>query len=63
MVLAAKVLVKSMDTTTPDEKKFEIQVVTKDDEGRVVQRKVEGEELRRILDEAKVFEENKDKKK
>lgn len=63
LILAVKVLAKSMDTTTPDENKFEIQVVTKDDEGRVVQRKVEGEELRRILDDAKVFEDNKDKKK
>jgi 20S proteasome subunit alpha 3 len=56
LILAAKVLAKSMDTTTPDANKFEIQIVTKNEQGEVVQRKVEGEELNRILDEAKIFE-------
>lgn len=56
LVLAAKVLAKSMDTTTPDASKFEIQIITKDHEGKVVQRRVEGEELNKILDDAKVFE-------
>jgi 20S proteasome subunit alpha 3 len=56
LVLAAKVLGKSMDTTAPDANKFEIGIVTKDALGQVIQRRVEGAELNRILDEAKVFE-------
>lgn len=60
LVLAAKVLAKSMDSTAPDANKFEIQIITKNEQGQLVQRKVEGEELNRILDEAKVFEDNKD---
>lgn len=56
LVLAAKVLGKSMDTTTPDVNRFEIAVVTKGPNGEVVQRRVEGDELAKILDEAKVFE-------
>jgi 20S proteasome subunit alpha 3 len=62
LVLAAKVLAKSMDATTPDVNKFEIQIITKNELGHLIQRKVEGDELSRILDEAKVFE-DKDKKK
>lgn len=57
--MAAKVLGKSMDTTTPNADKFEIQIITKNDLGQVIQRRVEGEELNKILDEAKVFEGNK----
>jgi len=56
LVLAAQVLGKSMDTTSPDANKFEIAIITKDQHGNVIQRKVEGDELNKILDEAKVFE-------
>lgn len=56
LILAAKVLGKSMDTATPSTEKFEIMVIHKDEHGQVVQRRVEGEELAKILDEAKVFE-------
>ena len=45
-----------MDTTTPNADKFEIAVVTKDEHGNVVQRRIEGEELAKILDDAKIFE-------
>jgi len=48
-----------MDTATPDANKFEIQIITKNDEGHIIQRRVEGQELNKILEEAKVFEENK----
>jgi len=56
LVMAARVLAKSMDTATPNENKFEIGVITKDEHGQIVQKRVEGDELKRILDEAKVFE-------
>lgn len=56
LILAAKVLGKSMDTATPNADKFEIAVITKDEHGHIVQRRVEGDELNKILDEAKVFE-------
>lgn len=62
LILATKVLAKSMDTATPDPNKFEIQIITKNESGQVVQRRVEGDELKKILDDAKVFE-DKDKKK
>jgi hypothetical protein len=45
-----------MDTATPNADKFEIAVITKDEKGNVVQRRIEGEELSKILDEAKIFE-------
>ena len=49
-----------MDTTTPDPKKFEVATISRDPEtGAVVQRRVEGEELAKILEESKVFEGNK----
>jgi len=48
-----------MDTTTPDANKFEIQIITKNDEGQIIQRRVEGQELNKILEEAKVFEDLK----
>ena len=48
-----------MDTATPNENKFEIGVITKDGAGNVVQKRVEGEELSKILKEAKVFEQSK----
>ena len=56
LVLAAKVLGKSMDMTVPDANKFEIGILTRDDKGKVIQRMVEGAELQKILTEAKVFE-------
>ncbi len=56
LILAVKVLAKSMDTVKPTADKFEIGVVTKDSHGNLVQRKVEGAELERIITEAKVFE-------
>lgn len=61
LVQAAKVLAKSMDTTSPNAEKFEIGIITKDASGAIIQRRVEGLELNRILEEAKVFE-DKDKK-
>ena len=48
-----------MDTATPNADKFEIAVITKDERGEIIQRKVEGEELNKILDDAKVFENKK----
>lgn len=62
LILAAKVLGKSMDTTTPNSEKFEIAIITKNDQGHVIQRRVEGAELQKILEEAKVFENNDNKK-
>ena len=56
LILAVKVLAKSMDTVKPTPDKFEIGVVHKDSQGNLVQRKVEGAELERIITEAKVFE-------
>lgn len=54
--LAAKVLAKSMDTNKPDASKFEIGVVTRDAEGKIVQRLIEGQELQGLLESAKVFD-------
>lgn len=62
LILAAKVLGKSMDMAIPDAKKFEIGVVTRDEKGKVVQRRVEGAELQKILTDAKVFEQKSEKK-
>jgi 20S proteasome subunit alpha 3 len=56
LILAVKVLAKSMDTMKPTADKFEIGVVQKDSQGNLVQRKVEGAELERIITEAKVVE-------
>ena len=56
LILAVKVLAKSMDTMKPTADKFEIGVVHKDANGNLVQRKVEGAELERIITEAKVVE-------
>ena len=58
LILAVKVLAKSMDTMKPTADKFEIGVVHKDANGNLVQRKVEGAELERIITEAKVVEMN-----
>ena len=57
IAMAAKVLGKSMEVNKPDSKRFEIGVVTRDQDGKVVQRRVEGAELDKILTDAKVFEE------
>ena len=59
LILAAKVLAKSMDAATPSADKYEIGVITKDALGQVIQRRIEGAELNKILEEAKVFEEKK----
>ena len=59
LILAAKVLGKTMDKTTPDASNFEIAIIQLDADGKPVQRIVQGEELNKILDEAKVFEEKK----
>ena len=59
LILAAKILGKSMDMNVPSADKFEIGIVTKDEEGSVIQRRVEGEELQKILTDAKVFEQEK----
>ena len=61
-VLAAKVLGKSMDMNKPDSNKFEIGVVTRNNQGRVVQRRVEGAELDQLLSEARVFEQIEESK-
>jgi 20S proteasome subunit alpha 3 len=61
LVLAAKVLGKSMDMAVPDANKFEIGILTRDSTGRVVQRIVEGAELQKILTEAKVFDKEEKK--
>jgi len=45
-----------MDSTSPTADKYEIGVLHKDKDGNLVQRRVEGEELQKILEEAKVFE-------
>ena len=61
LVLAAQVLAKSMDSATPNADKYEIGVMQKDKDGNLVQRKIEGDELKKILDEAKVFDAAKGK--
>ena len=47
-----------MDSNAPSADKYEIGIITKDDNGNVVQRRVEGAELEAILNEANVFEQN-----
>ena len=56
MVLACDVLAKSMDNAKKDASQFELGVITKDSNGNLVQRKVEGEELQSLLDKAKIGE-------
>jgi 20S proteasome subunit alpha 3 len=53
---ALQVLGKSMDSNTPSVDKFEVGVMCKDASGKVIQRRIEGDELQKILEEAKVFE-------
>ena len=57
---AVSVLGKSMDSNTPSVDKFEVGVMCKDANGKVVQRRIEGDELQKILEEAKVFEQAKE---
>lgn len=56
LILAVKVLAKSMDAMKPTADRFEIGVVTKDLEGNCMQRKVEGFELEQIITDAKIVE-------
>ena len=60
--LAVKVLTKSMDLQKPEAQRYEIAVISKDGDGKVVQRMVEGKELQTVLDNAKIFEEEESKK-
>ena len=62
VIMAARILGKSMEVNKPDASRFEIGVLTLDDKsGRAISRRVEGAELDKILADAKVFE-NLDKK-
>lgn len=61
LILAVQVLSKSMDVTSLDVNKYEVGVMHKDSEGKLVQRRVVGEELRLILEEAKVGDTGKGK--
>ena len=45
-----------MDSNTPTADKFEVCVMQKDANGNLVQRRIEGDELQKILEEGKVFE-------
>jgi 20S proteasome subunit alpha 3 len=56
ITLAVQVLAKSMDSNSPSVDKYEISVLKKDADGNIVQRALEGAELKVILDEAKVLE-------
>jgi 20S proteasome subunit alpha 3 len=63
MALALKMIAKTMDATTPDANRFEIGVVHRNAEGRVVQRLVEGAELDKLIVDTKVFEMMSEQKK
>ena len=65
LILAAKVLGKSMDMNKPDANKFEIGVVARSTttQSGICQRRIEGQELQKILEEAKVFEDAAQSKK
>ena len=54
--LAVQVLAKSMDSNSPNTDKYEIWVTQKDSDGNLIQRAIEGPELKKILDDAKVLE-------
>jgi len=45
-----------MDSNSPTPEKYEIWVTQKDDAGNLIQRAIEGAELKKILDDAKVLE-------
>ena len=57
LLLATKVLGKSMDMAKPSADRFEIGLVTKQPDGSLFQRTMEGEELNKILEDAKVWDE------
>lgn len=59
--LAVAVLAKAMDLTSSNPDKFEIAVMHKDEQGNLVQRLIEGAELKAVLDRSKAF--NKEDKK
>lgn len=46
-----------MDMARPSPEKFEIGIISRDAAGKVVQKRLEGEELSQLLSEARVFEE------
>jgi len=54
VVLAAKILAKSMDTTKPDAARFEMAVVHKDAQGNLVQRPVQGAELDEVMKQVEI---------
>ena len=58
-MLALRVLGKSMDATSPNPDMFEVGVMQKEANGNVVQRKIEGEELKHILENNKIFDDSK----
>lgn len=45
-----------MDSNEPSVDKYEIMILEKDKDGNVVQRSLEGAELKAILDDAKVLD-------
>ena len=59
LVLALRVLGKSMDATSPNPDMFEVGVMQKDANGNVFQRKIVGEELKHILENNKIFDDSK----
>lgn len=57
VIMAAKILGKSMEVNKPDSSRFEIGVLTLDSASKkATSRRVEGAELDKILADAKVFE-------
>ena len=59
--LAVAVLAKGMDLTSPNVDKFEIGVLQRDADGNVVQRLIEGAELKALLEKSKAFEKEEKK--
>ena len=63
LMLAIKILAKSMDVMKPNADKFEVGIVTRGKDGQVIQREVVGAELDAIIKEGKIHEmKEKDKK-
>ena len=62
LVLALKVLGKSMDATAPNPDMFEVGILQKDAQGNLIQRKIEGDELMQIFQTNKIFDEEDSKK-
>ena len=56
--MAAKVLGKSMDMNKPSADKFEIGVIKHDAKGKVVQERIEGNLLNRLLNAAHVLKDS-----